>query len=365
VNFENPAFIAPADALASQTGVVVYGAGPVGRSVARALVDRSVLVRAILDRRAASLAPVAGLPVEAPDAEAARRLRGIPLVLAIFNREVDVLALARSLEETGFGPFVSFVALHAHLGGQLPDRFWLARVDEGAAACDEARAARGLFADDASRSLFDALIAFRRTGNYCFLPAPTPDCIYLPDDVPGWLRKKPVRLLDGGAYDGDTLERFRRAGVVVSAAACFEPDPETFARLVAATRCREEIELLLWPCALAASSGRLRFSGGLGESSRVESAGEMEVPCVAADEVLSRFAPTLVKLDVEGAEEGALAGMTRTLELHRPDLAVSVYHLPAHLWALPMQVAGLRAGYRLFLRAHGYGGFDVVLYAVA
>jgi len=358
------AFVTPAAALGLDCGVAVYGAGPAGRDACAALSGAGITIRAVLDRRAAFLPPVLGVPVGVPDPEVARRLHGVPLVLAIFNREVDVLALARSLQETGFGPFVSFVALHTHLG-QIPDRFWLARFDEGAAAREEAETARGLFADDASQSLFDALLAFRRTGDYCFLPAPTPDCIYLPDDVPGWLRKKPVRLLDGGAYDGDTLERFRRAGVAVSAAACFEPDPETFPRLAAATRCHEEIELLLWPCALAASSGRLRFSGGLGESSRVDAAGEMDVPCVAVDEVIPRFAPTLVKLDVEGAEEEALAGMTRTLERHQPDLAVSVYHLPNHLWALPSRIAALGLGYRLYLRSHGHCGFDVVLYGVA
>lgn len=365
VDVEDPAFVAPASALVSDRGVAVYGAGPVGRSVARALLDRGVPIRAILDRRASCLAPVTGLPVESPDAEAAGRLRGIPLVLATFNREVDLLALARSLQETGFGPFVSFVSLHGYLGGGLEDRFWLSRAEEGEAARARAEEARRLFADDASRSLFDSHLAFRRTGDYRFLPAPDAEGIYLPVDVPGWLRKRPVRLLDGGAYDGDTLERFRRADVPISAAACFEPDPETFARLSAGARFRDEIELYLWPCALAASSGRLRFAGGLGESSRVDPAGGSEVTCVAVDEALPSFAPTLVKLDVEGAEEEALVGMTRTLVRHRPDLAVSVYHLPAHLTSLPMRIAGLGAGYRLYLRSHGYSGLETVLYAVA
>ena len=359
----DPTFVAPAVALPSGAEVAVYGAGPAGRDACAALAGAGCVVRAVLDRRAASLPPVSGLPVGLPDAEAARRLRDIPLVLAVFNREVDVLALARSLRAAGFGPFVSFVALHAHLGGRLADRFWLARRDSDAASPDE-DAARGLFADDASRSLFDALLAFRRTGDYRVLPVPKPDSIYLPDDVPGWLRTRPVRLLDGGAFDGDTLERFRRAGVPIAAAACFEPDAETFARLTETVlRVRDEVELYLWPSALAASSGRLRFAGGLGESSRVDPAGGSEVMCIAVDEALPSFAPTLVKLDVEGAEEDALTGMTRTLARHRPDLAVSVYHLPAHLTTIPIQIAGLGAGYRFYLRSHGHNGFDVVLYA--
>ncbi len=360
-----PVFVDPPLALGSGHGVAIYGAGPAGRDACAALARAGVRVRAVLDRRAAYLPPVLGLPIELPGPNAAQRLRGIPVVLAVFNREVDVLALARSLGEAGFGPFISFVSLHARLGGELPDRFWLSRTVEDDASREEAAAVRSLLADDASRSLLDALLAFRRTGDYRVLPAPDPDSIYLPKDVPGWLRTRPVRLLDGGAYDGDTLEKFRRAGVALSAAACFEPDPETFARLASVARGLEGMDILLWPCALAAASGRLRFAGGLGESSRVDAEGGTEVPCIAADEALPCFAPTLVKLDVEGAEDGALDGMDLTLRRYRPDLAVSVYHLPAHLLALPRRIASLELGYRLYLRAHGHAGLETVLYAVA
>lgn len=359
-------FVEPSRALASGAGVALYGAGPAGRDAAAALDRLGVSVRAVLDRRAASLPPVLGRPVELPGPDAARRLSGVPVVLSIFNRDVDVLALARSLREAGFGPFVSFVALHAALGGGLPDRFWLARAAaDGGSARAEAAAVRALLADDASRSLLDALLAFRRTGDYGLLPPPKPEEIYLPGDVPGWLARRPVRLLDGGAYDGDTLERFRRAGVPVAAAACFEPDPATFARLAANVRGLAGTDVYLWPCALAALNGRLRFADGLGESSRAAKDGGVEVPCVAADEVLPAFAPTLVKLDVEGGEEEALDGMARLLVRDRPDLAVSVYHLPAHLLVLPARIASLGLGYTLYLRSHGQSGFDVVLYAVA
>lgn len=359
-------FVSPAVALERASGVAVYGAGSAGREAAEALRAAGVRVRAVLDRWADRMRPVGPLAVEAPDAAAAERLRGVPVLLGVFNPEVDVVSLARTLAEAGFGPFVSFVSLHAHLRGALSARYWLADPGDPAAAERGASEARSLLADERSVALFDALLAFRRSGDYRDLPAPEPESVYLPNDVPGWLAKQPVRLLDGGAFDGDTLARYRRAGVAVSAAACFEPDPGSYARLVERTRDGNGWpELLLWPCALSTGAGRLRFASGLGMSSRVETTGECEVPCVSLDESLPGFAPTLVKLDVEGAELEALEGMARTIERHRPDLALSVYHLPDHLWRIPAWVAARGLGHRLYLRSHAWSGFETVLYAVA
>ena len=361
-----PRFVAPEEALAGKAGVLVYGAGSIGRGVVAALLSRGVPVRAVLDRRAASLPSAAGLAVVAPSQEAPTALRGVPVALAIFNREVDVLSHARELARAGYGPFVSFVALHALLRDELGDRFWLgdrALLDRERSAIEGVRA---LLADGPSVALFDALLAFRRTGDYARLPRPATGVPYVSADVPGWLSRRPLRLVDGGAYDGDTLEAFRLAGREPDRAACFEPDPESFALLAARVeRLGAAGTARLFRCALARATGRLRFAAGGGESSRLDPGGGTEVESVALDDVPLGFAPTLVKLDVEGAEPEALAGMERTLQRERPDLAVAVYHEPDHLWSLPAGIAALGLGYRLFLRLHGENGLETVLYAVA
>ena len=61
---------------------------------------------------------------------------------------------------------------------------------------------------------------------------------------------------------------------------------------------------------------------------------------------------SVIKLEIEGSEPQALEGAARTIERHRPKLAVSVYHMADHLHRLPQQVLDFDQGYRLFLRQH-------------
>jgi len=117
----------------------------------------------------------------------------------------------------------------------------------------------------------------------------------------------------------------------------------------------------LWPCGVWNETTRLRFNSQ-GAASRPDDAGEI-VPVVALDEVLQGFAPDFIKMDIEGAEPQALRGARRLIETNRPALAVCVYHRAAHLWQIVLELHSWRLDYDFFLRAHGFNGFDWVLYA--
>jgi hypothetical protein len=43
---------------------------------------------------------------------------------------------------------------------------------------------------------------------------------------------------------------------------------------------------------------------------------------------------------------------------------VCVYHLPADLWEIPLMLHELLPQHRLFLRQHGFDGWELVVYAV-
>lgn len=62
---------------------------------------------------------------------------------------------------------------------------------------------------------------------------------------------------------------------------------------------------------------------------------------------------TLIKMDIEGAEQSALQGCARHIREDRPKLALSVYHNFEDLWKLPRMVEELASGYRFYLRYHG------------
>lgn len=86
---------------------------------------------------------------------------------------------------------------------------------------------------------------------------------------------------------------------------------------------------------------------------------------MALDDCLSTFAPTLLKMDIEGAEYDAVQGARQMIRQHRPGLAVCVYHHPDDLWRIPLLIRSWDLGYRFYLRTHAFSGFDLVLYAVA
>ena len=58
-------------------------------------------------------------------------------------------------------------------------------------------------------------------------------------------------------------------------------------------------------------------------------------------------------MDIEGAEQGALAGCARHIREDRPKLALSVYHNFEDLWKLPRMIEDLVPGYRFYFRYHG------------
>lgn len=72
-----------------------------------------------------------------------------------------------------------------------------------------------------------------------------------------------------------------------------------------------------------------------------------------------------IKMDIEGAEYEALKGATSTLQIHRPDLALCVYHSRDDFTRLARYVDGLGLGYRFALGHFTIHAEETVLYATA
>lgn len=349
---------------------VVYGAGSVGRDVLKVLTAAGIRVRCILDRRAApgetcagvSMYPLAACPIERRDREA------IPVVIGIFNRDADIPAIGRSLRDAGFAKVVSFIGMHGVFADALGDRFWLTKRDFVDAHRVDIGEAERVFRDERSLAVYRGLIALRQTGEYGEdLNPGTGDMNYLPGDVPNWPARKSVRLVDCGAYRGDTFTELLDAGIKIEASAHFEPDTENFAALARVLREQraDRTEAVAWPCAVSDRTQAVPFSHGLGEASQITPDGSGTTIAIALDDALAGWRPTLIKMDIEGAEIEALLGARASIAAHRPSLAICVYHRPDHLWRIPLLVSTWPelSGYRYYLRAHAFNGFDTVFYA--
>ena len=349
--------------------VILYGAGHFGRELARVLRKRGTPVACFLDRRVSTPQELDGIRLFNPGDAAVERSK-YPVIVSIFNRDVDIPGVVDDLKNRGFGSVATLMDVYEDLAAELKDRFWLTSKTFYGRFKDPIREAYGLFADELSRDLFRKILEFRISGNHRVLPAVHADQ-YFPNDIPP--RQPRLRFVDAGAYDGDTLRDIVARGLKVEALAAFEPDAGNFQKLSGFVRGQREHfgdEVSLYPCGLWSKTARLPFDTGQDEASHVASSesGTNGAPsfiqCVALDDVLPRFAPTLIKMDIEGAETDALEGAVGTITEHLPELAICVYHRPADLWSIPLRVRALSSRYSLFMRCHAYSGFDCVLYAV-
>lgn len=253
----------------------------------------------------------------------------------------------------------------AHKASCLP---WFS-YDVPATLCgDKARIfqALSLLCDDESRSVFIGSLRFRGLGDLAALHDEDGDDQYFPNNV-----FKPLveeAFVDCGAYDGDTLQSFvrRYGGSGIKSYFGFEPDADSFEYLT--KRCDgigiSPERIKLWNAATWVRNEVLRFAADATMVSHIDKSGGANVQAITLDTALAGTSPSLIKLDVEGAEAETLLGAKSLIATHSPVIAACVYHKPHDLWDLLLLIRELNPCYSFFLRNHGCGGFELVLYAV-
>lgn len=231
------------------------------------------------------------------------------------------------------------------------------------------------FAEAESKRVFDTLLLAMLTGDAAPIAA-----IVSPDQYfhfPKEARVEREVFVDAGAHDGDTVAafldfhkgRFERIVAI-------EPTPSTFAALernVAALGKRwsfspervtlvnagvgaEPMTLALAADAAMPTSNALVPTGkGTGETIAV-----LPLDQIVADQTVS-----FLKADVEGMELAMLYGARRMISVHRPKLAVSLYHRLEDFFDIPGFITELSGDYRFRLRHHTASLLETVLYAYA
>ena len=353
------------DPLKGKREVYVYGAGTTGLDVIRLLSGKGINVLAVLDAKS-GLSHLDGVPILRPNDKRFTDLEKeqVPLVIGIFNAFVSMPELLAMLDGFGWKSITGFLELHRNNSCALGDRYWLTSPSFYKSNPDLWQDIEGMWADEESVQLYQSILNFRFTGNYNDAPVPNSDTQYCPTNLPRW--NSNLRFIDCGAYDGDTLADIGGEGYTFDAVAIFEPDAANLRKL--AVRISELAPranpAALWPCGVYSTMTQLHFDSGRGAGSSISDGGGTTIQCVSIDEALFGFGPNLIKMDIEGAEPAALLGARRTIEKHRPGLAICVYHHPSHLWQIPNLVRSWNLNYNLYLRVHCYNGFDVVMYAV-
>lgn len=228
------------------------------------------------------------------------------------------------------------------------------------------RAAYDALGDDESRAVFRAKLEYYLTFEKQLLNAiECPHPIYFDRDILPLLPDEV--FVDGGAFTGDTLADYlRECAGKFKAYYAFEPDPSNFEKLKTVAGSDPRIHPLKF--GLSEKSGTLRFlstSTVDAKFLRDDEAGGESLDVVSLDAFFAdRTPPTLIKMDIEGSEAGALNGAARVIKQHAPRLAISIYHYPTDLWELPLLMKKLNPDYCLSIRHYGRELADTVCYAV-
>lgn len=163
-------------------------------------------------------------------------------------------------------------------------------------------------------------------------------------------------VADLGAYVGDTFLAYVKnyGSMAYRRYYCYEITKESFDALSMVTAAYPRV--VLRRKGAGDAPGVMSLAAGADASANVlTSAGRAEgetVDVVPLDQDITEPL-TLIKMDIEGAEQAALRGCARHIRQDRPKLALSVYHNFEDLWKLPRMIDEMAPGYRFYLRYHG------------
>jgi FkbM family methyltransferase len=178
------------------------------------------------------------------------------------------------------------------------------------------------------------------------------------------------RFVDCGASIGEstggvlalTHNRVERVWMI-------EPDKynqEKLRTLMAEQRPEVRARLSLHDVAVGSVEGRMPFNhvgGHTGSiSTEAHAYGDVDEVRITPIDAIVDAPPTLIKMDIEGAELDALKGAANSIKAGRPTMTISAYHRITDLIDLPQFVDSLDSGYRIGLRHHTEERYDTCLY---
>jgi FkbM family methyltransferase len=352
---------------ASGNRVVLFGAGNLGRKALSCLRNVGIEPLAFADNNPSRWGTkISDVPILSPQTSADEFGRSALFVVTIWCHGQTFRETRRQLAALGCVNVIPSAALRWKFSGDLLPDFCQDlphKVYSEAAAVIEASC---LWSDDLSRRQYLDQIRWRALGDYDNLNLAVIKEAYFLDNLFS-LSTEEV-FIDCGAYDGDTsralIERQNGAfGRIVA----IEPDPDNFCRLtswIAKLDSHLAKKTVAFNIAIGSERKTVMFNAtGMADASIIDS-GSLSIQCRPLDELLTDYAPTFIKMDIEGAEPEAISGASQLIGRYRPILAVCVYHSQNHLWRVPLLLRSLWSDYEFFLRSHEVEGWESVCYAV-
>ena len=209
--------------------------------------------------------------------------------------------------------------------------------------------------DDYGKSFFEALLSYKLSGSIDYIEGL--EALRKDADLP-YDREEITDFVDFGAYIGDTVLEAVGTYPRLERGTAVEPDPKTFKKLRANTEglnipitCHNA---LVWNENTTLS---LRAGGAMNtiieenvtDTDNMQKKKLLDVKAVRGDDVIVSK-PSLIKMDVEGAEKKAIEGCKKTISTYSPILRVSIYHNHRDVFELYEKISAINSGYSYTLR---------------
>jgi FkbM family methyltransferase len=223
----------------------------------------------------------------------------------------------------------------------------------------ELNSVRKLLFDDQSVKIFDAFLKFVKEGKDQFPPIFSNP--YFPSDIPKL--NSPLRMIDCGAFTGDTISEAKSLGYNIELVHAFEPDLFNYKNLCKNSEKYGNVNC--WPCGVSNKTKLIKFYNQNDMGSFISDTGDQIIQCVSIDDCLSNCHINFIKMDIEGSELDALIGGQNLIKKYLPRLAISIYHKTNDIWEIPLflyKIYGNNARY--YLRNHSRIIADTIFYVI-
>ena len=205
--------------------------------------------------------------------------------------------------------------------------------------------------DEHSRNVFSLVLRYKLLGRMEFLEKASDSSADIYALLP---RCNISNVIDGGAYNGDTLREMREYFPNLRSAIAVEPDVRTFKRLLKYASNVTDFDINLYNAALWSSIGDGDFSSSANRNSTVSATASYEhrttsIPLVTVDSLVTSSVD-YIKYDVEGAEAEALFGSAETIKKYSPALRIAIYHRSRDIFAIINYMKKSFDGYSFHIR---------------
>ena len=338
---------------------VIVGAGGAAWWVLEGFTRNSIAIDGFIVTQELPLKTTCGLSVYTPSTwESLPNNRSEYIaIIGIMNPDIDIDKIAATLRAGGWMHVMTFSQYATGLLKETGMNVCMLDPTVVLSNMDGLAQVREFLSDEESKTCLDYFTTYVQTfadKDTGITPNP-----YFPPGIPKW--KPNLRVLDCGAFDGDTLRQATDNGYSIESAICFEPDSANFKRL--SSNIQDKENHIGLPLAVGESTSVLQFNSQSSSGSQIVSEGGIAIQCVSIDEAFPNWNPNLIKMDIEGSEISALKGAEQAIRQSRPDLAISIYHKPTDIWFIPIWLrAILGENTRFYLRRHSRAIADTVLY---